>query len=121
MLFDLPLKELRVYLPEREEPADFDDFWARTLADIRKHRLDARFEPIEAGLTTVDVADVTFAGFACLELPFRELLEFLAEACDADVRCAARGPLGTDAEYTFGLDIAREQDERECARAHETD
>ena len=28
MLFDLSLAELRVYKPEREEPADFDAFWA---------------------------------------------------------------------------------------------
>ena len=63
MLFDLPLAELRVYKPEREEPADFDDFWARTLADARTHSLDARFEPVDAGLVAIDVADVTFAGF----------------------------------------------------------
>ena len=31
MLFDLPLSELRAYKPEREEPADFDAFWAATL------------------------------------------------------------------------------------------
>jgi len=30
-LFDLPLAELRGYRPEREEPADFDAFWKRTL------------------------------------------------------------------------------------------
>lgn len=64
MLFDLPLAELRVYKPEREEPADFDAFWADTLADARKHPLDPRFEPVDAGLVTTDVWDVTFAGFA---------------------------------------------------------
>ncbi len=63
MLFDLPLAELRAYKPDREEPADFDSFWADTLAEARSHRLDAEFEPIGAGLSTVDVADVTFAGF----------------------------------------------------------
>ncbi len=63
MLFDLPLSELRVYKPDREEPADFDSFWARTLADARSHPLAPRFEPIDAGLSTVDVWDVTFAGF----------------------------------------------------------
>ncbi|MGA2513915.1 MAG: acetylxylan esterase [Candidatus Limnocylindrales bacterium] len=63
MLFDLPLDEMRVYKPDREEPDDFDAFWVGTLADARSHPLDPRFEPVDAGLATVDVADVTFAGF----------------------------------------------------------
>jgi cephalosporin-C deacetylase len=63
MLFDLPLSELRLYKPDREEPDDFDSFWAATLADARSHPLEPRFEPVDVGLTTVDVADVTFAGY----------------------------------------------------------
>ncbi len=63
MLFDLPLAELRVYKPEREEPADFDTFWAGTLADARAHPLAPVFVPFDAGLTTIDVWDVAFAGF----------------------------------------------------------
>ncbi|MDQ3539567.1 MAG: acetylxylan esterase, partial [Chloroflexota bacterium] len=61
--FDLPPERLRDYLPERHEPADFDAFWSRTLAETRAHPLDARFDPIAAGLRTVDVLDVTFNGF----------------------------------------------------------
>lgn len=33
--FDLPLDELRTYRPDVSEPADFDDFWSRTLAEAR--------------------------------------------------------------------------------------
>ena len=64
MLFDMPLAELKQYKPERTEPADFDAFWADTLADARSHPLGATFEPYDAGLGMFDVADVTFAGFA---------------------------------------------------------
>ncbi len=32
MYFDLPLDQLKTYLPPREEPADFDAFWAAPLA-----------------------------------------------------------------------------------------
>jgi cephalosporin-C deacetylase len=63
VLFDLPLSELRVYKPDREEPDDFDSFWAATLGDARSHSLAPQFEPVEVGLTTIDVADVTYAGF----------------------------------------------------------
>ncbi len=62
--FDLPLEELRRYRPERHEPADFDDFWGTTLGVARSAAFAARFEPVDAGLTTVHVFDVTFAGFA---------------------------------------------------------
>ncbi|MFO7252998.1 MAG: acetylxylan esterase [Actinomycetes bacterium] len=63
MLFDLPLEKLREYRPERDEPADFDEFWARTLEEARALRKPPSFEPYDAGLATVEVFDVTFSGF----------------------------------------------------------
>ncbi|MEU0134046.1 acetylxylan esterase [Streptomyces sp. NPDC006296] len=63
-LFDLPLDELRTYRSRSVEPEDFDAFWSSTLDEARTHDLDARFELCaDLGLTTVDVYDVTFAGF----------------------------------------------------------
>ena len=73
--FDLPLEQLRTYLPPRDEPEDFDAFWAETLAEAREFPLDARFELVDTGLTLVDTFDVTFNGFggqpikAWLQLP----------------------------------------------------
>jgi len=61
--FDKPLSELKTYLPEREEPQDFDAFWERTLADARGHALDPIFTPVDYGLRTVDTFDVTFSGY----------------------------------------------------------
>ena len=61
--FDLPLAELETYLPPRNEPADFDDFWAQTLAEARRHELNAEFRPVDYGLTTLDTFDVSFSGF----------------------------------------------------------
>lgn len=63
MLVDRPLEELRQYLPERDEPGDFDEFWAATLGQARDKAAEARFVPFDAGLSTVDVHDVTFSGF----------------------------------------------------------
>ncbi|MFF2650075.1 acetylxylan esterase [Streptomyces sp. NPDC058045] len=62
-LFDLPLDQLRGYRSASVEPPDFDAFWARTLDETRSHPLDARFEAVDTGLRTVQVHDVTFAGF----------------------------------------------------------
>lgn len=62
-LFDLPLDELREYLPDRDEPADFDAFWAETLAEVRSFPLDAEFTPFDAALRLVDVFDVRFSGW----------------------------------------------------------
>ena len=63
-VFDLPLEELRSYSPERNEPADFDAFWAGTLAETRSLPLDLALEPVDAGLAANDTFDVTFTGFA---------------------------------------------------------
>jgi len=62
-LFDLPLDQLRARRSTSVEPTDFDRFWADTLAEARQHELDARFEPVHTGLSTVESYDVTFAGF----------------------------------------------------------
>src|SRR5512133_4198771 len=63
MLFDLPLEQLKTYLPTRPEPADFDAFWAKTLAEARQFPLEACFKPVETNLKLVEVFDVTFNGY----------------------------------------------------------
>lgn len=63
-LFDMPLDELRSYRSTSVEPEDFDAFWSSTLDEAGTHELDARFERCsDIGLSTVEVYDVTFAGF----------------------------------------------------------
>jgi cephalosporin-C deacetylase len=63
VLVDMPLDKLREYRPEPEEPADFDLFWKQAMADVARHPVDAVFAPHETGLDTVEVQDVTFAGW----------------------------------------------------------
>lgn len=62
-LLDMSLEEMRDYKPPREEPEDFEAFWARTLAEARSADLNAVFEAVDVGLETLDVFDVTFSGF----------------------------------------------------------
>lgn len=64
--FDLPLDQLESFLPAREEPLDFDSFWAGTLDEARAVGEEPRFRsvaPSESGVTGVDVDDVEFPGF----------------------------------------------------------
>jgi cephalosporin-C deacetylase len=62
-LFDLPREQLETYRPDRDEPADFDAFWAATLAAARATPLDATFAPVDCGLQTVETYDVRFSGY----------------------------------------------------------
>lgn len=62
--FDMPLEQLREYRPPVDEPADFDDFWQKTLAETRQYDLNVHFDPVDYGLKLVDVFDVTYAGYA---------------------------------------------------------
>jgi cephalosporin-C deacetylase len=62
--FDMPLDQLRTYTPPRDEPDDFDAFWQATLAEARTFPLSAEFAPVDYGLRTVEIFDVTFAGYA---------------------------------------------------------
>ena len=61
--FDLPIDELRTYRPEVREPADFDEFWRRTLDEARAIGGEVSLERVDSPLSTVEVWDVTFPGF----------------------------------------------------------
>jgi cephalosporin-C deacetylase len=61
--YDLPLDQLKTYLPPRVEEPDFDAFWQSTLAEARKFPLDVRFEPVDIGIKAHDIFDVTFPGY----------------------------------------------------------
>ncbi len=62
--FDLSPAELEAYRPEIRQPADFDEFWAATLAESRAVDGAVVARPTASPLRTVDVFDVTFPGFA---------------------------------------------------------
>ena len=61
--FDLPLDQLRMYKPERNEPADFDAFWQQTLAETALTPLAPKFESVDVGLRHMQNFDVSFHGF----------------------------------------------------------
>lgn len=63
MFTDMPEAQLRAYRSTQSDPVDFDEFWASTLAQTRRHPLALTVAPVDSGLSTVDVFDVTFAGF----------------------------------------------------------
>ena len=62
-LYDFSLDTLRAYHSDVATPADFDSFWAGTLAETRQHPLAATFTPTAPDLTLVQAFDVSFAGF----------------------------------------------------------
>lgn len=61
--FDLGLDDLRTYRPEVREPADFDEFWADTIAQARSAGGDVELSPISEPLEHVDIFDMTFPGY----------------------------------------------------------
>ncbi len=63
MISDLEHDELRSYLPRLTAQDDFDQFWAKSIAEAAEADLDARFEPVETHLATIDSYDVSFRGY----------------------------------------------------------
>ena len=62
-LTDLTLSELSAFRPEVEEPADFDAFWAATVAEARAAGGEAELRPAETPVTQLTIEDLTFPGF----------------------------------------------------------
>ncbi|WP_308466959.1 acetylxylan esterase [Rathayibacter soli] len=88
MFTDLPEPELRSYRSAQTDPEDFDAFWAETLQSSRGVGAPVSVVPVDTGLTTVDVFDVAFPGFA--GQPVKAWLR---------VPAGARGPLPTIVQY----------------------
>jgi len=63
VLTDLAESELREYRSAQADPGDFDTFWADTLAASRGYELNVTVVPVKTGMVTIDVYDVTFAGY----------------------------------------------------------
>jgi cephalosporin-C deacetylase len=63
MYVDMPESELPDYRSNQVDPADFDEFWEVTLRTARAAASAVRIEPVDAGLSTIDVFDVTFSGW----------------------------------------------------------
>jgi cephalosporin-C deacetylase len=63
MLTDLDEAGLRQYRSAYRAPAGFGEFWRRTLDEAAGIPLDVRIARVETNLDTVDVYDLTFAGY----------------------------------------------------------
>lgn len=87
-LFDLPLAELESLRPEVAEPADFDGFWARTLAVANAEAWAHELTWLDQPLPLIEVADLRFAGFGG-----HEVFAWLVRPA------GATGPLPTVVEY----------------------
>jgi cephalosporin-C deacetylase len=88
VLTDLRADELPGYHSAQVDPPDFDEFWRLTLAEARSYDLAATAVAVETGLTTIDVYDVTFAGYG--GDPIRAWLR---------VPAGSAGPLPTVVEF----------------------
>ena len=64
MIVDLSSEQLATYRSAQAAPADFDDFWAKTLTEASSFDVDVRLAEVATGLTTIRTYDVTFRGFA---------------------------------------------------------
>jgi len=64
MLTDLDEAGLWEYRSTYKVPADFDEFWRRTLDEAAEIPLNVSIEHVATGLRTVEVYDVTFTGYA---------------------------------------------------------
>ena len=61
--FDLPLPELEHFRPGREEPTDFDAFWASTIAESRARGAAPGWTDVDAGYRELVTQDAVFSGF----------------------------------------------------------
>ncbi|MHB1173078.1 MAG: acetylxylan esterase [Lacisediminihabitans sp.] len=56
-------RELWDYRSDVHLPTDFDQFWRETMAEASSHDLAVTAEPVDTDMVTLDIFDVSFAGF----------------------------------------------------------
>ncbi len=62
LLFDLPLTQLLTYQGSTPRPADFDEFWDRSLAEMRAVDPQVSLEPAEFQVPFAECFHMTFTG-----------------------------------------------------------
>jgi cephalosporin-C deacetylase len=81
VLTDFDEHELAAYRSAQQTPADFDEFWRRTLATSREAWWSPRLKRMPSPVRAVELYDVEFAGFA--GNPIRAWLRVPGDASDA--------------------------------------
>ncbi len=61
-MMDLPLEQLRTYQGTNPQPADFDAFWARALAEMEATQPNVTLEPAAFQTPVADCFDLYFTG-----------------------------------------------------------
>ena len=59
-ILDMPLEKLKVYEGRNPRPADFDEFWDASLAELKSIDPAANFKPYEFASTIADAYELTF-------------------------------------------------------------
>jgi len=59
-LIDMPLEKLKEYQGVNPKPEDFDDFWERSLAEMREIDPKPEFRKVETGSRIADCYELTF-------------------------------------------------------------
>lgn len=59
-MIDMPLKRLREYMGINPRPADFDEFWDKSLAEVKAIDPDACFKPHKSPSKIAEAYDLTF-------------------------------------------------------------
>ena len=108
-LYDKPLEELLVYDPPMTREADFESFWAETLAESASSPLNARLQDVSYPAIGVRVCEVYYDGWRGARIcawylvpegdgPFPALVQYHGSQADEGVSlpqpCQRGGPLG---------------------------
>ena len=60
--FDMPLEELRTYMGSSPKPADFDEYWARAMGELKSIYAPAKLIPADFECATAKLYDMFFTG-----------------------------------------------------------
>ena len=61
-IVDMPLEKLKLYQGTNPKPEDFDEFWDRSLSEMRAVDAKADFHPVNFNCPYADCFDLTFTG-----------------------------------------------------------
>ena len=124
-MIDMPLEQLKEYRGRNPRPADFDEFWDRSLAELNAIDPCAEFTPYAFGSNSADCFELRFKstkgatiyakfarpkniegkipavlhfhGLSGASTPWRDLLMFTSQGfCAASMDCRGQGGLSED-------------------------
>lgn len=109
-LIDMPVEKLKTYEGRNPRPADFDEFWDRSLAEMNAIDPEATFTPVPFPSSVMECFDLRFTSTKGARIHAKVMMatSLMDTTCPPSTQFAAYNKMNCEKSVIFYPDYAHE-------------